>query len=342
MGTPRRKQNPPVAAQLAATPYEFSFFQAVRLLERLHPERVPLGRDADPAGEVVHCSAHLSLGFPASEIHDLTFPTTPEDDSGPALPPEMVVAFMGLAGPAGTLPAAYTEELINRTRQEDPAFAAFLDLFNHRLVSLFYRAWEKYHLTIGFERNQADPFTDAMHHLIGMGMQETRGRLPIPDQALVYYSGLICQAPHSATAIAAILTDYFGIPVEVEPFVGRWIHLEGDDCTQLGEAASDLGFSMMSGSRVWDTQSKFRLRLGPLTYEQFRSFLPSGTAREPLLEFTKFLVGLEFDFDSQLVLQAAEVPDFTLSSKAEAPALGWTTWLKSKPFETDDEQVILN
>lgn len=344
-----RKQDHSLATTLTEEPYQFSFFQAVRLLERLFPKSSPIGQDGDPKQETVRLKGQVSLCFPPSEIYDLELPAVEkaentehtEENSDHSLP-EMIVAFMGLAGPVGTLPACYTEELVRRARENDPGFAEFLNLFNHRLISFFYRAWEKYRFPVGFERNGQDPFTEYMYHVVGTGPKPLREETIIPDRALIYYSGLISQSPHSAVAIEAILSDYFGIQVEVEQFVGRWLNLETDDLSRLGTNANQLGFDLISGSKVWDQQSKFRLQLGPLAFKEFSSFLPTGEAYQPLLEFTKFLAGMEFDFDVQLILQAPEVPDFVLDSRSDNIRLGWTTWLKSKDFEHDDRQVILS
>ncbi|RMF83908.1 MAG: type VI secretion system baseplate subunit TssG, partial [Nitrospinota bacterium] len=146
MATQGRRTDPPLEDLLFAEGYRFSFFQAVRLLEHLYPHRQPVGQDAQPSHEVVRFRTHLSLGFPASEIHEITPPTDEEQ------PAQMTVTFMGLTGPSGVLPRHYTEFLLERVRRKDYTLHDFLDLFNHRLLSLFYRAWEKYRFPISYER----------------------------------------------------------------------------------------------------------------------------------------------------------------------------------------------
>src|SRR5260370_12629517 len=58
-------------ARLRREPYAIRFFQAVRLLERLFPERKPVGRFVNPSGKIVPVSPNPSLAFPAIEIHKL-------------------------------------------------------------------------------------------------------------------------------------------------------------------------------------------------------------------------------------------------------------------------------
>lgn len=351
MAAARGRAADALAAILFEEPYRFEFFQAVRLLERLLPEREPVGRSGGaPSAEVVRFRTHASLVFPASQIHSIAgrgARAAGEEDGGGAAPdagdgqPEMVVNFMGLTGPSGTLPTHYTELLIERagTRHKDTAFWEFLDLFNHRLISLFYRAWEKYRFHVAYERGDRDGLTEYLFDLVGLGTRGLRGRLGAPrdDEGLLYYAGLVAQRPRSAGALAALLGDSYGVPVAVEQFVGQWLALDEESLTRLGAANSELGVSFTAGSRFWDSQSKFRLRFGPLTLREFLFFLPTGAALGAMSKTTRLLVGLEFDFDVELRLRADEVPEWRLGAPSAAgPRLGWTSWLKTKELDGDD------
>jgi type VI secretion system protein ImpH len=94
---------------------------------------------------------------------------------------------------------------------------------------------------------------------------------------------------------------------------------------------------------MWDNQSKFRLKAGPLSFREFTSLLPVGSAYVPAVQIARYLSGMEFDFDLQLVLKAHEVPRCILTSRARRkPMLGWTTWLKTGETKNDDSQVVLS
>lgn len=325
----------PLARVLFDEAYRFDFFQAVRLLERIYAERRPVGRDGEPAREVVRFRSRVSLNFPPSEIHQITDKTSEEARA------EMMVAFMGLTGPLGVLPHHYTEMLIERTRYKDTALWDFLDLFNHRMISFFYRAWEKYRFPIEYERGE-QRFTEYLFDMIGMGTRGLRGRMSIRDEGLLYYGGLIAQRPHSAGVIEAILRDYFGVPARVEQFSGQWLKLDEESVSRLGGDNSRLGINTIVGARVWDDQSKFRLKFGPLTFKEFTALLPQGSAFKPLNDVTRLLAGMEFDFDVRLTLKAEEAPSCVLTTRAKRrPMLGWTSWLKTCEFTEDDSQVVL-
>jgi type VI secretion system protein ImpH len=368
---------PPIRDRLLAEPYEFDFFQAVRLLERALPDRRPVGRDFPPEAEAARFRPHLTLAFPPSQIVALD----PPAEDRPA--PLVTVTFLGLYGTTGVLPTHYTQLLMDLVRDvrgpERRSLRDWLDLFNHRFTSLFFRAWEKYRFHVLYDRGEAgrpepDTFTLAMLSLLGLGSPRHQGRLlvrgpdtrevgpewgsaaahdrhpalaRIDDLALLYYAGFFVQRPRGATNLRMLLADYFRLPVEVRQFQGQWLSVPEASQTRLGEMGT-LGVDSIAGARVWDVQSRFRLRLGPLTYAQFEDLLPDPA---PLaLRKTFFLVaqlarlyaGAEYDFDVQLVLAPPEVPEAHLADGPGAgPRLGWNLWLISEtPPDSVDDAVF--
>jgi type VI secretion system protein ImpH len=328
----------PLNQALFDEPYRFEFFQAVRIFEKLYPEKMPVGGTALPDEEPVRFRSRVSLDFPSSEIHEVT--ASIDERTGDERI-EMFINFMGMVGISGVLPMNYTELVFDRVRHRDTALWAFLDIFTHRAVSLFYRAWQKYRFPVGYERGN-DSFTQYLYDLCGLGTDGLRGRLHLDDESLLPYTGLIAQKPHSASAIEGMLSDYFRTKARIRQFHGQWIDLEPSNYSFLGAANSTLGISSIAGTRVWDQQSKFRVRMGPLNFRQFQDFLPIGSAHKSLNSIIKLMVGMEFDFDVQLILAAKQVPGTILTTRAvRKPMLGWTSFLKTVPFTRDDEQVAL-
>lgn len=328
----------PLDRILIEEPYRFEYFQAVRIINKLFSDRKPVGTNALPSEEAVRFRSHVAFEFPPSEIHEIH---EPEADDGRSHPVEMVQNFMGMVGVSGVLPTHYTELVLDRIRHRDTALWSFLDIFTHRAVSLFHRAWAKYRFPVGYERGD-DSFTAYLFDLVGLGTAKLRGRMDVPDESLLPYGGLIAQQPHSANALESILSDYFGAPAKTGQFYGQWLQLNDDDRTKLGQANSRLGTETIIGARVWDQQSKFRVRLGPLEFRKFEAFLPDGTAHKALRSIVTFFTGIELDFDLQLVLKAKQVPGTVLTTRAvRRPRLGWTSFLKTRAFERDDDQLVL-
>lgn len=350
MAPPRGRTDPSVEERLYAAGHRFEFFQAVRLLRRLFPGRRAVGGDAVPAQEVVRFRAHATLDFPAAEVQQIQPPPTPGGQ------PQMIVNFMGLIGALGVLPRHYTHLALQEVRRRNTTLRDFLDIFNHRVVSLFYRAWEKHQLPAQYEgmvvrraegvadEETYDRTTLHLFELIGLSSALLRRHVELRSPALLFFVGLIAQQPRSAAALRGVLQEYFAVPVHVRQFRGQWLALALEDRTSIGRRGVNavLGDSAIIGDRVWDQQARFRLRLGPLPYGQFCGFLPSGSAFRSLVLLTRLLVGQEHDFDVQLVLLAADVPDCRIGVGGErAPRLGWSAFLKVAPFEHDSEAVIL-
>jgi type VI secretion system protein ImpH len=324
---------------LREAPTSFAFFQAVRLLERLHPDRAPVGQFGDPADEVVRFGAHPSIAFPASEIQRLDL------DADASAPARMTVNFMGLTGPQGVLPLHYTLLAGERTHARDTALRDFFDLFNHRFISLFYRAWEKYRFMVAHERDRDDPLLRHLKDLVGVGTEELQHRLSIPDEALVYYAGLLALPSRPAVALEALLEDYFGVPAQVEQFVGGWYPLDTETQCELGDeqsSSSQLGLGAVAGDEIWDQQARVRIRLGPLARSQYDQFLPGGSALDALRALAAFFGGNQFDVEVQLVLARDEVPPCILGADDDRAApLGWGTWLRTVPLQHDPDETIL-
>ena len=351
MATPLRKPDPDVeiesraidesVEQLRAKPWSVSFFQAVRLLRRAFPQRGAVGEFVPPASEPVRFQANPSLGFPASEIQSLDWPETGDS------PAQMKVNFMGLCSPSGVMPTPYTELILERAQKKDNGFRDFLDIFNHRLISLFYRAWEKYRFFVRYERREPDSLSPLLRSFVGLGTKGLAERQEVADESLIFYAGLLGQRPRSALALKQVLADYFAVPVEVEQFVGKWIPLDRRDQTEFKDAeriTEQLGYGAVVGDEVWDTQSTVRVKLGPLSRERYLDFLPRPTSKGYVVlnSILKFYCGTEIDFEVQLILDRNEAPSLELSGESNSNLLlGWTTWIKNAPLDRDPEEAIL-
>jgi type VI secretion system protein ImpH len=328
---------PRLASALGKAPQSFEFFQAVRLLQILHPDRRAVGGFGDPRDEVVRLSASPGIAFPASEIH--TFEV--REDA----PHQMSVNFMGLTGPQGVLPLYYSTLVLQRIAARDHALKAFFDLFHHRMISLFYRAWEKSHLVAGYEKDRGDKLTWLLLDLMGVGGKGVQTRLGIPGESLLFYAGLLGPQQRSATALRQLIEDYFGVPVEVEQFIGEWHPIPRSEQTGLGDDAADaaqLGIGSVVGDELWDPQSSVRIRLGPLSRKEFDRFLPTGDAYRDLQALTRFFGDDQLDFEVQLVLAKDDVPPLELGDETKPPTpLGWGTWIRSADFARDADETIL-
>jgi type VI secretion system protein ImpH len=196
---------------------------------------------------------------------------------------------------------------------------------------------------------EEDDCTRSLYCLVGLGTGGLRGRLDIADEAFLYYGGHFAHFPRSASALEGVLADYFQMPIAVEQARGQWLTLDKDDRSRMpgpGQPPggnNQLGRSLVAGARVWDAQSKFRLRAGPLGYEQFKRYLPGGDGLRALCQLTRAYVGPDLDFDVLLLLERSEVPQSRLSCRdPEGPRVGWNTWVRNRPFDRDVGDAVFS
>lgn len=311
-----------VAEDLYAEGHAFDFYRAVALLERMHPHAVPVGAGAEPSREPVRFESVVSLGFPPSAIGRIE----PSGETG--APVRMQVAFMGLAGHHGPLPDAVTEVILERAARRDGAFRRFLDIFNHRLVSLMYRVRAASRLGLAIRPPHETPTARQLFAFIGLGTPRLRGRMGVADRSLLHYAGLLAGRVRSQTGLEVLLQGHFGVPIRIGAYEGRWLALDPDQRTIIGRRGQScrLGVDAMVGSRVWDQQSGFVVSLGPLKLVEYLDFLPVGRRFRPLVALIRFHAGDTFDFDLSLTLAPEEIVPACLGRR-DGARLGWTSWL---------------
>lgn len=324
-------KNTAVEDGLFAEGHRFDFFQAVRLLEIINTtygeHLTSPGQGADPTKEIVHFRSAVKLEFPASDIAEVKHRKDIPVDDQPQAPTEMSVNFLGLAGCLGALDIPSTELVLQREAQNDNALKDFLDIFNHRLVSLLYRIRKQHRVGLGSATPGKDPVARYLYSLIGMETPRMKGRMHVRDRALLYYAGILAQQPRSIAGLERILTDYFQLPVKTKQFVGQWCDLEESQWTTIGESGANqrLGRdAVVVGTRVWDQHARFEIQLGPLGLKDFESFLPTEWRFGVLFDLVRFYVKDEFEFNVRLILKVEEIPAVKLSMD---PALSWTSWL---------------
>jgi type VI secretion system protein ImpH len=244
------------------------------------------------------------------------------------------------------LPYPYSELILERARAKDYSLASFLDVFNHRAISLFYRAWQKSRFPVTYSSGRHDLFTHYLLDLVGLGTGGLRDRQEVEDEALLHYVALLAMQSRSATALEQVLADYFEVPIEIQQFTGAWYGLDrSTQCVMRDEESpsTELGFGAVAGDAVWDRQGRVRIRIGPLEMDRYNDFLPQGSAYASLRAITRFFSNQCLDFEVQLVLDRSQVPPIELDLDSNRPTrLGWVSWAKTIPLNIDPDDTILS
>ncbi len=346
MASADRSTPHPLIGELENAAYRFDFFETLRLIEALNSHKPRLGQGVKAGDDVIRLSQEPELQFSPAALSSFTI-----THHGV---PRLAVNFFGLFGPNGPLPLHLTDYTRDRLRNHrDPTLARFADIFHHRMLSLFYRAWANARPTVCFDRPESDRFAFYVGSMLGVAGEAFRLRDALNDRAKLFYAGHFSAQTKCADGLQAIIGDLLMVDVQIKEFVGEWMQIQEKDHSRLGylPELSTLGQSTLLGAMVWGCQHKFRVALGPLDLNQYLSLLPGASALEKLKAIVRNYIGDEMIWDAQLLLKYQQVPPelvlgvsnttcgITMNGDAK---LGWTTWLGPRGTSKDAGDLTLN
>ncbi|MFM0730005.1 type VI secretion system baseplate subunit TssG [Paraburkholderia sediminicola] len=308
--------SPELIERLRAEPWRYGFLSLLRRLGA-NSRIPPIGRARRPQTEPFRLGQQPSLAFAPREIAE----------AGEIDGRLRVKLFgLGMLGPNGPLPIHVTE--IARDRQEsrrDNTLVDFLDLFHHRYLTLFYRAWSSAQAAAGLDRPDDERFSFYVASLFGQNTGEIgRGRLPA--HARMSASAHLIREARNPDGLRATLARFFGVPVAIDEHVWNWIEVDPAEHSKLGApgAPSVMSEGAMLGEQVPDRQHKFRIVIGPLDIDEYLRFTPQGNDLPLLVEWVRAFIGYEFAWELELRIKAQSAPPAVIGG---AERLGWSGWL---------------
>jgi type VI secretion system protein ImpH len=319
-------------ARLEERPWSFHLYMALRALEASFPDRPRFGRSTRLREDPVRLGQEPTLAFAPSTLAAFT--------RGPSGVPRLDTYAIGLFGPNGPLPLHLTEYARERERnQRDATFRAFADVFHHRIVQLFYRAWAESQPVAHADRPGDDRFALYVGALGGLGLDALHGRTPFPDRVRMHWAGLFGMPTRPAEGLRRVLAGFFELPVRIHECSGQWIRIPPLMRSRLAVAESRLGDSATLGEAVWDAAGKFRVVVGPVGLAAFRRMLPGHPSLRRLAGLVESWVDGELAWDLQVILRRDEVPPTRLDARS---GLGYTTWILSRPATRDAHDYVLD
>jgi type VI secretion system protein ImpH len=297
-------------------PWRFDYFAVLRHLERSFADKPRIGDSATSRDEFVRLGQDPFMDFPASNLARIE-----RRDDGPM---QIFVKYLGLLGPQGALPLATSEEAYHYVLARDDAFPRFLDLFNHRFIQLFFRAWADARPIVQHDRPDADRFIAYIGSAVGIGSTPYRNLDSVPDAAKLAFAGILGAQAKSAARLAGAVRGLFNVEAEIEEFVGCHLAIEADDCTILGRRHNALGHDTLLGRHVFSVQDKIRIRIFTANLAQYVRFLPTGDLCEPLADLVFLFNGEQLDWDTELAIPAGDAAPIRLGTFGQ---LGWTSWM---------------
>ncbi|SAK53075.1 type VI secretion protein [Caballeronia hypogeia] len=324
---------PLVAALLSRAP-QMNFMQLCRLLEARAPDQPGFGQRDTLEHEPVRFRPRPRMGFPAGEIANVEFDD--RDDCDP-LPPTVRTTFLGLYGVDATMPTHYLDDIVQREEGHE-AVEAFLDQFNHRFVTLLYRAWKKYRYPESFRYGGADGHSKNLLCLAGFGWGNKPARAGLPDARTLALLGLLIQRTRTSEGLAGVIAlGAPGVAVRVDEF---WsVSKRAGKATPLTSKAtngintrSGLGGGYVLGKRLPYRSRAVRVTLQPQDAQQAHDLLPGAWLHRDLKALVKLYSGVKADVHLRMQMSSrfAPAPSVGMKRSDAAPRLGWTVVLPAQ------------
>ena len=296
------------------------FVAMVRLLENLHVEKPRVGTSSRVSEDIVRLSQHVTLGFRGTSLQAL------EKTSGQH-EYRLFCNFMGLLGSNGPMPLHYTEYADQRARHHnDPTFKEFLDIFNQRMLCLFYRACVQFDPMVNLDRPRNNNFHEFAGALSGIVPIAASERDAMPDAAKHFYVGWLATKTKSPDGLVAMVQDYFQFKTSVKEFAGDWLNLPLSSRSVLGvpDKPAMLGSTTYIGKRVWGITHRFVLSIGPLDWSEFNAFKPGSRLLSELKDLVRNYLGDEWAWELELQIEKGEARTTSLNRHN---ALGFSSFL---------------
>ena len=301
--------------QLLSRGHEFSFVQVLRLARKI----LESGKRRDLPDvswlDKLRIRPELSLAFPAADVGRVE-----QTEDGLSI----TATFLSLYGSSSPLPTFYTEELLAEAAEDRSALRGFYDLFHQRLYQLYFQCWNKYNLLY---RMVEEEYPLEQHRLLCLiGLAEDEMLAQVPDgRRMLRYVGLLSTFPRSAYGLKAMLEELLApCKVRIAQNIFRRVPIPPDQRLCLGVSGCRLGVDAVLGSHVDDIQGKFRIEIGPLTWEQYNNLLPGTVLHDKLSKWVRFYVTSPLDVDLRLILAAGEARPLRLGDPEAR--LGLNSW----------------
>ncbi|MER2472340.1 type VI secretion system baseplate subunit TssG [Photorhabdus laumondii] len=308
-------------AEREKRPWNFDLFQLLRRIDAQSGSPYPLGRSPLPHYEPLRLGQQPALCFAPAEIAAIV----PYPDGTRY---QININNFGLFGPNGPLPLHVTEFAWQRQRQhKDHALSAFFNLFQHRLITLFWRAWADAQPCLSFDRSDNRRFDYFFASLIG------RSHCLRHQRTHHYMVGHLSRQSRNKDGLLCLLRYHFGLPVTLHENQFHWLTIERDEQLRLhnGHSGTRLGSTTRLGIAVADVQCAFCLELGPLSWSTYLRFLPASRFAtscchelRQLCDWVRGYVGLEYAWKLRVTLDHQHYRGCSLGSDQ---SLGQNCWL---------------
>lgn len=289
---------------------KMNFYRFCQLLEQMCADEPILGKYETPVADPLRFAPSVDMSFPASELKYI--------ERAPYVnrPTTVRTRFLGLYGVDSILPHGLLDNIIRR-EENYQVMTDFLDMFNHRVITQFYRIWLKYHYPASFLSGGKDPISQCLLGLTGLGVEGTVEQIGTPSSRFLALLGLITQKTRTAEGIVGVVRVLVeDAEVTVGEFYPVWQSINNP--AQLGGKGQQrvgLDGGAILGSRFRECNQTVHIGITPQHEEQIIDLLPDGQLHHDLLALLRAYLGYQVDAKMTLYIQRRFLPRSQLISK---------------------------
>ncbi|MBX2807121.1 MAG: type VI secretion system baseplate subunit TssG [Cellvibrionaceae bacterium] len=307
-------------------PEKDDFFTVVHYLQRIvrHHEETSedpihsIGEDLNPKQERFRFHSKNTLGFEVDDVQRVIDEGTHQERYN------FSVSFFGLLGATGVLPKHYTRIALEQIKHSDTTLTDFIGMFEHRLISLYYRAWKKYKHAAQIELSEtplSDDISQSLMRLVGSYDQHS---LPI------FYSGHYTKVNRPLMNLQKMISELVQAKITIKPMTGQWLPINPKDRCLIGINGRhhQLGSGLVLGRRYWDLQSKITIAIADLSMDQYLELLPGKQKSQ----------GLHYAIHTYVPIHISVAVEFKINANTkdvkpigQGLQLSHNAWLMSTP-----------
>ncbi|EMS1063081.1 type VI secretion system baseplate subunit TssG [Providencia stuartii] len=317
-----------------------NFYRFCQLIEQTSEHFPPLGSTQDPKNDSIRFRPHRGMGFPATEIKGVD----KDDRYRESEIPSIRTTFLGLYGVTSPLPTAYLDD-ISQHRDGTEALTDFLDIFNHRLTTQFYRIWRKYSYPATFIAGGKDETSQYLYGLIGLGIPGCAQHVQTPLSRFLALLGTMRLPTRTSEGVISLIKLLAPkTTAQVVPHDPR--RIEQQSTTSLScKQPMTLENKPVLGQYAIDANSQILIKLHTKDIDEAKGWLPDGQIYQDLMALLHVYLGSRVNARLCLTLPRKLLPDATLSTKANyGVQLGRTAVMR--PFSVDsmllDSEITLS
>lgn len=319
-----RKPSASAAAVIEALGENLPAINFYRFCQLVAPST--LGSTQDPKTDPIRFRPHRGMGFPVTEIKGVD----KDDNYRNSNTPSIRTTFLGLYGVTSPLPTAYLDDIAQH-RDGTQALTDFLDIFNHRLTTQFYRIWRKYSYPATYEAGGKDETSQYLYGLIGLGIPGCAEHVQTPLSRFLALLGTMRLPNRTAEGVISLVQLLAPhTQVKIKPHDPRRIELASSTSLSCQQPIS-LRNKPVLGQYAFDVNSQILIQLYTHDLNEARDWLPDGNLYQDLMALLHVYLGARMNARLSLTLPRNLLPDATLNAKPHQGAqLGRTAVMKKQ------------